>query len=93
MIYHDGKEHELIDKRQAGVLSHTAAYFVLSEKAIPKFEKMADNQDGNFGLEQLLQSVDGQQLRTACLLCNPNGTTWHWLIQLLFLQYADFQET
>jgi hypothetical protein len=28
---------------------------VLSEKAIPNFEKMADNKDGHYGLKQLLQ--------------------------------------
>jgi hypothetical protein len=83
LIYQDGKEHELIDERLAGVLSHTAAHLVLSEKAFPNFEKMADNNDGHYGLEEVLQSDDGQQLRTAYLLCNPNGTTWHWLIQLL----------
>jgi hypothetical protein len=82
LIYQDGKEHELIDERLAGVLSHTAAHFVLSEKAIPNFEKMTDNKDGHYGLEQLLQSVDGQQLRTAYLLCNQNGTTLYWLSQL-----------
>jgi hypothetical protein len=82
LIYQDGKEHELIDERLAGVLSHTAAHFVLSEKGIPNLEKMADYKDGHYGLEQLLQSDDGQQLRTAYLLCNQNGTTWHWLSQL-----------
>ena len=81
LIYQDGKEHELIDERLAGVLSHTAAHFVLSEKAIPNFEKMVDYKDGHYWLEQL-QSVDGQQLHTTYLQCNQNGTTWHWLIQL-----------